>query len=358
VVAALPDAYTGLKKYGFLDAAYRALKPEVKQQPEHALKARLLAALARAGRQRAADIAQAEELDLLLNPDHPDAWLRRGISYAKAREERYATDMFLEALKRTDFARPPEFFTTLAPPSAGWVARIAKAQRIDELNVAIGEAFARTKQGAAGPMAFSMLQAVLDMEDTPKQPQRLESMLKSVREHQQHLMLSHMAQFQQRVMNWNRLKQYEAAATLARALLLTPMSGGEVIERETGGGRQDFPQKDPTVGLGLSARLPSVSFWGSTPGEVGYDGFIPSLTHSALHEPREAFLAEAEEAARKHPGDAHLISTVLLLKAYTKALTPESLRLADGGIASPSGMATGGAGRDRLCGPQAARSLV
>ncbi|RBP45734.1 hypothetical protein DES53_102116 [Roseimicrobium gellanilyticum] len=316
VVAVLPDAHPGVKKYDLLDAAFRVLKPEVKQQPEHALKARLLAAIARVGRQRTADVAKAEELDLLLNPDRPDAWLRRGISYVKAKEDKWAADMFLEALKRTDFARPPEFFSTLAPPTTGWVARIAKAQRTDELNAALGEAFTRTRQGTAGPMAFSMLQAVLDVEDTPKQPQRLESVLKSVREHQQHLLLAHMAQFQKLVFTWERAGHQDAATTLARALLLTPSERGENSPQEAGG----------EVTEQLSLR----ELWGVAPDYLDHNGLISSLAGNALREPNENFFAEAEKLVRTHPRDAHLISTVLLLKSYRAPVTTETLQLAQG----------------------------
>ncbi|MEZ0274289.1 MAG: hypothetical protein ACAH88_05245, partial [Roseimicrobium sp.] len=305
VVGEMPDACPGVKKYDLLNEAYKVLRPQVKQQAEHAVKARLLAAVARLGRQRITDIAEAEQLDLLLNPDQPDAWLRRGISYVKVKEEKWAADMFLEGLRRTDFARPPEFFSTLAPPTAGWIARIAKAKRTDELNAALADAFARTKPGTAGPMALAMLQAVLDVDDTPQQPQRLALLLKSVREHQQHLMHTHMVQFHQRVVAWNQSGHEVAATTLARALLLTPANGGD----------QALPS---------SERI----FWGRLRERGDTEGIIPFLVYSAVREPNADFLAEAEVAARQHPRDAHLLSCVLLARATVAPLSPEVLQLA------------------------------
>ncbi len=311
LVIALADSFTGAKRQDVLTEAYRLLKAQSAPKPEFALKARLQAALARTSRQRAEDIATAEQLDLQLNTDLPDAWLHRGISYVRAKEEKYAVDMFLEGVRRMDFAAAADLFGSLAPPGLGWMGRVAKQGRMDDLHTAMAEAFTRTKALSAGPVAYSILEALLLAAATPdaqgqSQFQRVTPLLNAVREHQPHLLLLHFDELAGLIRVWDRSGRHDAAVTLARAVLLTPAGAG----------------RSPVLEGGVE------KLWLSESGAMTVEAPFPRLMKMALAEPSGEFLKESEGVARAHPGDMHLVSCVLLLHAMKRPLEERDLGLA------------------------------
>ena len=321
VVAGLPAAYPGVKKYDLLEQAYLLLKEEVKPDEAFALKARLFAALARVSRQRVNDIGAAEQIDIQLNAAHPDAWLRRGISYAKLKEERWTVDMFLEAMRRTNFTNPSDIFQALAPPGLGWIERTLKAGRADELTGAFCDALAATPASSAYQSATTVLLAIMDSPDSLQNPARVERLLAAVRQHQPHLPLLMYQRLMDRMFTWQAQGQPGIATAMARAILLGSWPASFRKQKTSASGMRNTTFTD----FQKETRC-----WGEDdPRVIGPRASLYAILKVALSEPCDAFLSALVEEARQKPEDEQLISCVLVAHAVHAPLPVEMLSLAE-----------------------------
>ncbi len=301
---------------------YEWLRGASKPEPAFARHAGALAYLARLLKVPDKELSAAEQLDLQLNKDNPETWLRRGISYAREKNNDWAVDLFLEAVRRTDFAKPPNFFWVLAPPEVSWLERTVKSGRTDELASALGTALTATKTDTARDVAASMMQAVMESPDTPMRPARLQRLMEIVLKHQRHLILPRFDSLRETLVVLDKAGKTEMATLLARMVLLGVWPEGKIDHNSysPGSSTNNLP----------TGVWNAKSAWGGSTDEVGPNAVIMPLFQTALRgEDVAEFADRLLGDARMRPDDEHLVSCALMARALRGPLSLADLKLAD-----------------------------
>lgn len=304
-------------------AVYEHLRFEVKPEPAFALKARLMAVLARTLGRPDVEVIEAEKIDLQVNAGMPEPWLWRAVRQERADEKRAAVESFLEALKRFDFRDPPSL-DGMFGRHYEWLARVKEAGRMGQFATALEEALRKTVPDTAQVVAADLCLAVFQPHevDDPGVKERLVQVLVP---HQQHLLR---ARFQRWMETLAALQKQGGegnralAARLAPALLHSWWPAGM---REAVNAGMAFPHNSDTEVV--------LHIWGDKKktGWVTKDAPIVALFTFALEGgSAAAFLQECERLALKHPEDEHLVSVALLAMALHGPLAEAKLQLAAG----------------------------
>jgi len=307
------------QKTEVMSGIYQWLKEQSKAEPDFAFRAGVMAELARKLQLPPAEIDDAEQLDLQLNAAQPEVWLRRGVSYAKRENGKWALDMFFEAVRRMDLSAEVSPVWSLSPPKSDWLDRVAAAGRMDELVAAYDEALQKSPPNQARNFAATVLTSILRSPDNDLRPARFERLFATIGERQPHLYLVAFPEISDRIAAFDRAGEGSAAQKLARGLLQSWWP--ENLDRRSGWGRwtNGYP-------AGLWDALCS---WGQGVDDVRPDASILSLFRVALRGESGDFVRESLAMARQHPTDEQLVSCALVAQALVGTLPADSLRVAD-----------------------------
>ncbi|WP_395745961.1 tetratricopeptide repeat protein [Prosthecobacter sp.] len=300
---------------------YDWLKAEIKPTAEYAAHAHLMASFARALKLPEEELATAEQMDLQLNKDDPEAWLRRAISYARVGKEGWAVDLFLEALRRTNLADTPAFTWALAPPQAGWLERVTAAGRMDDLASSLGAALQNTPANTAQNIAADMVRMFIPREDNPANLARLNRLLQVLLQHQRHLLLACFDSLSDAAATAERAGHSDTATLLARMALrgIWPKNINQP-------GNEAFANPDG-MPHGVNKALTA---WGGSLDDVGPDASIMALFRLALRgDDAQEFVDDLVHDARLFPKDEQLVSCALMAQALRGSLPPTAFALAD-----------------------------
>lgn len=299
---------------------YDWLKKEVKAEPAWSYPIKVLAELARRLDVPEDEVTAAEQLDLKANPQDPAAWLQRGVSYSKQGKDDWAVDLFIEAVRRIDFANPPDFLSGLRPMRRGWLELAAEGGRMDELASAFGEALERTPAESAGRTAAVVMTAIVNSQETPVRKARLARLGKTVIEHQRCLVLRCFDTLRDRMAELERTDETETARLLARMIL-------QGIWKQESSTSSQIPVSDEDVVHGEAYSV--FSLWGTAPTQVHPNAPVDTILRLALQgEDAADFTASLLRDAGRFPKQEHIVSCALVAQARQGALTAEHLQLA------------------------------
>ena len=304
-----------------MQTLYGWLRKEVKPEPQFAMKISVMAELARLLKLSADEIGTAEQLDLQVNKDNPMAWLQRAISLAKDGNDEWAVDLFVEAVRRTDFSNPPAFLWEHSPPKPGWLERATSARRLAELASALGDSLRKSPSGSADDTAASILETVIKGANASRLASDVKPLLDVVLERDRHLLL---ARYETLV---EASKAAESGGDIDTATFLARMAlRGVWPESLTQKAFRNLSSVNGVPRTVFRART-SWGEWGSSEW-VSSNGPIAAVFKLALQgSDVEVFIAELTRDAKQFPESEQIISCALVVQAQTGRLDDDSLDL-------------------------------
>lgn len=300
---------------------YDWLRNEVKPEPQYAKKVSVMAELARLLKLSAKEIATAEQLDLQVNKDDPMVCLQRAISLAKDGKDDWAVDLFVEAVRRTDFTNPPAFLWEHSPPKPGWLERARSAGRLAELAFALGDSLQKSPPGSADDSAASILETVIKGGGASGLASEVKPLLDVVLGRHRHLLIARYETLVDASKAAQRGGDIDMATFLARMALR-----GVWPDSLTQKAFRNISSVNGVPRTVFRART-SWGEWGSSEW-VSSNGPIAAVFKLALQgSDVEAFTAELTRDAKQFPENEQIISCALVVQAQTGRLGDDSLDL-------------------------------
>lgn len=302
---------------------YDWLKQEVKTEARFAVQISVMAEMVRRLKLPSDELEAAEQLDLEVNKDNPDVWLRRALSYAKEGKGSWAIDLFLEALRRTRFSEPTQFRSKLHPPNLSWLDRTVAARRTDELASALSTALERTEPDRAMDAAADVMVAVIKSPDTPARPARLKRLLEQIFQQQRHLLQARFVSLDETARQLEQANHKDLATFVARMLLRSTWP--ERLTHET------FQPWSQTNDFPTELHDGRKAWGGEGPEDAGPNGSILHLFAMAMRgEDGAEFVADLAHDAAQFPQDEQLVSCALMARALHAPISAKDWELAAG----------------------------
>jgi tetratricopeptide (TPR) repeat protein len=302
-------------------ALYEWLRKEVKPDPVFATQISVMAELARSLKLSAKEIETAEQLDLQVNKDDPMAWLRRAISLAKEGKADWAVDLFVEAVRRTDFTNPPAYLWEHSPPKPAWLERAKNAGRLGELATALRDSLRNSPPGSADDTAASILETIIKGEATSELDAQVKPLLDVVLERDRHLLLARFETLVEASKTAKKGGKADMAALLARMALrgvwpesltqkaFRSLSGVNGVPQSVYRARTSWSEGESSEGAGSNAPIAAV------------------FTLALQGDDAAGFIAELTKDAEQFPEDEQIISCALVAQARHGRLGGDALGL-------------------------------